>query len=100
MQSMQDESGKDTAHSSGLKILQGFFGADGSWRDVTQVLQNSVRQNALHVSWQQPYSFIGGDPAFGKIKTLVVSYQMDGKTSIATFQEAGSVSELQATIRR
>ena len=100
MQAMQDNAEKTPANSSGLKILQGFFGADGSWRDVTKMLQDSVSQDALQILWPQPYSVIGGDPAFGKIKTLVVTYQIDGKTRIATFQEEGSIPELKATIRR
>ena len=100
MQAMQDNAEKNPAHSSGLEILQGFFGTDGSWRDVTAVLRSSVRQDALQIIWQQPYSVVGGDPAFGKIKTLVVSYQIDGRTRIATFQEEGSIPEMKASIRK
>jgi beta-lactamase regulating signal transducer with metallopeptidase domain len=100
LQALQDNAGKNTDHSPGLKILQGFFGADGSWRDVTEVLRKSVKQDALEISWPQPYSVIGGDPAFGRIKTLIVSYQMDNKTRIATFQEEedGIFLGLKATI--
>ena len=99
-QAMQDDAEKNTTNSSRLKILQGFFGADGSWRDVTKILQNSASQDALQILWEQPYSVIGGDPVPGKIKTLVVSYRMDGVTKIATFQEEGNISELRATIRK
>ena len=81
-----------------LQILKGFYGADGSWRDVTGILQKSVQNNSLKVSWQQPYTEIGGDPAFLQVKTLVVSYRLDGVEKLATFREENPPVGLQATI--
>ena len=81
-----------------LQILQAFYGADGSWRDVTSILQKSVENNSLKVSWNQPYSEIGGDPAYGQVKTLIVSYRLDGVEKLATFREENFPVGLQAVI--
>ena len=81
-----------------LQILKGFYGADGSWRDVTGILQKSIQNNSLKVSWKQPYTEIGGDPAFLQVKTLVVSYRLDGVEKLATFCEENPPVGLQATI--
>jgi bla regulator protein BlaR1 len=81
-----------------LQILKGFYGADGSWRDVTGILQKSVQNNSLKVAWQQPYTEIGGDPAFLHVKTLVVSYRLDGVEKLATFREENPPVGLQAAI--
>jgi hypothetical protein len=81
-----------------LQILKGFYGADGSWRDVAGILQKSVQNNSLKVSWQQPYTEIGGDPAYLQVKTLVVSYRLDGVEKLATFREENPPVGLQATI--
>jgi beta-lactamase regulating signal transducer with metallopeptidase domain len=81
-----------------LQILQGFYGADGSWLDVTGILQKSVKNNSLKVSWQQPYTELGGDPAYLQVKTLMVSYRLDGVEKQATFREENSPVGLQAII--
>jgi beta-lactamase regulating signal transducer with metallopeptidase domain len=81
-----------------LQILKGFFGADGSWRDVTGILQKSVQNDSLKVSWQQPYTEIGGDPAWLQVKTLIVSYRLDGAEKLATFRENDPLVGLQATL--
>lgn len=81
-----------------LQILQGFYGADGSWRDVTSVLMKSVQNNSLKISWQQPYVEIGGDPAYLKVKTLLVSYRLDGVDKVATFREENPPVGLQASL--
>ena len=81
-----------------LQILRGFYGADGSWRDVTGILQKSIQNNSLKVSWQQPYAEIGGDPAYLQVKTLIVSYRLDGVEKLATFREENPPVGLQALI--
>jgi hypothetical protein len=81
-----------------LQILKGFYGADGSWRDVTGILQKSVQNDSLKVSWQQPYTEIGGDPAWLQVKTLVVSYRLDGVEKLATFRENDPLDGLHATL--
>ena len=81
-----------------LQILQGFYGADGSWLDVTSLLQKSVENNSLKVSWEQPYTEIGGDPAYLQVKTLIVSYRLDGVEKLATFREENFPVGLKAVI--
>ena len=81
-----------------LQILEGFYGADGSWRDVTGILQKSVQNDSLKVSWQQPFTEIGGDPAYLQVKTLIVSYRLDGVEKLATFREENPPVGLKATL--
>jgi beta-lactamase regulating signal transducer with metallopeptidase domain len=81
-----------------FQVLQGAYGANGSWRDVTDNLRKLVKDGALRVQWEQPYSEIGGDPAWLKVKTLVVSYRSDGKTKLKTFQEQNPPIGLRATL--
>ena len=81
-----------------LQILQAYYGADGSWRDVTGILQKSVKNNSLKVSWQQPYTEIGGDPAYLQVKTLIISYRLDGVEKLATFREENPPVGLQAVL--
>lgn len=92
LQEMLDNAAKDTGTAPGLRILQAYCGAPGSWRDVTAVVQKSVKDNALQIAWKQPYDEIGGDPAFGKMKTLLVSYQIDGKKKMAAVNEDDGIS--------
>jgi len=81
-----------------LQILQGFYGAEGSWRDVTDVLKKSIQNDSLTVSWQQPYTEIGGDPAYLQVKTLIVSYRLDGVEKVNTFREENPPVGLQASL--
>ncbi len=53
-------------------------GAMDSWCDVTAFLQENVSRNELSVSIRQPFQEIGGDPAPGKPKKLVIDYQFRG----------------------
>jgi hypothetical protein len=96
---MQDNAAKaPSSNQAGIQILQGIYGANGSWRDVTDILQKSIKDDALQVAWQQPYAEIGGDPAWLKVKTLVISYRIDGKIRIATFQEQNPPVGLRAKL--
>jgi hypothetical protein len=62
-----------------LQIDKAFVGAKDSWRDVTMFLQDQIEQGALSVSIAQPFSSIGGDPAPGRVKNLIVDYHLNGQ---------------------
>jgi hypothetical protein len=61
-----------------LKIEKAFCGANGSWCDVTAFLQSKVQGNRLSTKISQPYREIGGDPASGQVKHLIIDYRLSG----------------------
>jgi hypothetical protein len=61
-----------------LRIEKAFCGAKGSWCDVTAFLQSKVRGDTLSIKISQPYREIGGDPASGQVKNLIIDYRFNG----------------------
>jgi hypothetical protein len=64
---------------AGLQIDKAYCGAAGSWRDVTTFLQHQVMGDGLSVNVSQPFETIGGDPASGRVKNLLIDYHFNGK---------------------
>ena len=95
---MKDHAPSIQPTGQSLQVLQGFYGADGSWRDVTPFLQKLVKGGRLQVSWQQPYTEIGGDPAWLRVKTLIVSYRLNGEIKLTSFEEENPPVGLQASL--
>ncbi len=62
-----------------LEIDKAFIGANDSWRDVTQFMQDQIDNGALSVDIAQPFTQVGGDPAPGKVKNLIVDYRLNGR---------------------
>jgi len=50
-----------------------------AWRDVTPFLRQHLSGDALSVTIAQPFTEIGGDPASGKVKNLIVDYRLNGR---------------------
>ena len=62
-----------------LQIDRAFIGATDAWCDVTAFLRRHVAGDALSVTISQPFTQIGGDPAPGKGKNLILDYRMKGQ---------------------
>jgi hypothetical protein len=62
-----------------LQIDKAFVGTTDSWRDVTMYLQDQIESGVVSVTIAQPFTSIGGDPAPGKVKNLIVDYNLNGK---------------------
>ena len=62
-----------------LQIDKAFLGAKDTWRDVTMFLQDQIDSDALSVTIAQPFSSIGGDPAPGRVKNLIIDYRVNGQ---------------------
>jgi len=62
-----------------LQVDRAFIGATDAWRDVTAFLRQHLSGDALSVTIAQPFTGIGGDPAFGKVKNLIVDYRLNGR---------------------
>ncbi len=61
-----------------LRIEKAFCGAKDSWCDVTALLQSKVQGDTLSMKISQPYREIGGDPAPGQGKHLIIDYRLNG----------------------
>ena len=62
-----------------LQIDRAFIGSTDAWRDVTAFLRQHLSGDALSVTIAQPFTGIGGDPAWGKVKNLIVDYRLNGR---------------------
>ena len=62
-----------------LRIDRAFIGTTDAWRDVTAFLRQQLSGDALAVTIAQPFTEIGGDPASGKVKNLIVDYRLNGR---------------------
>jgi hypothetical protein len=71
----------------GMQIVQAVFGTDGIWRDVTVIVQQGVTEDRWQVDLHFPYTELGGDPAKGKGKHLIIGYRLDGTPKVAIFDE-------------
>lgn len=71
--------------SNGLTILSASYGAEETFRDVTSYVQNAARNG--NVRLRADSSTLGGDPIFGKVKTLKIRYELGGQIYEKTFAE-------------
>lgn len=74
----------------GLTILRGFYGVQGRQTNVTDLLQTMVRDGVLAVNVSN--SSLGGDPAIGSDKLLIVIYRYQGKEQAAAVREGNTLS--------
>ena len=73
-----------------LQIVHGYWGAQGQMVNVTDLLRGRVRDGALHVHVDN--ASLGGDPAIGRDKVLIVIYTMDGKDLAASTHEGNTMN--------
>jgi HEAT repeat protein len=70
-----------------LEIISAVYGAEGSTKDVTEMLRKQAGDSPL-ITLSAGYNKVfGGDPAPGTPKKLQVKYRIDGKTGEASFEE-------------
>jgi hypothetical protein len=77
------------ATASNLVILQAFYGANGTSNNVLSIIQANVFSNTVNMSVNN--STMGGDPAFGHVKTLSVIYQNDAGLFQLNITEGGTL---------
>jgi hypothetical protein len=73
-----------------LQILWGFYGVQRQTANVTGLLQNMVDHGRLTVPVNN--RSMGGDPAVGADKVLIVVYRYDGTEQAAAVPEGGMLS--------
>jgi len=73
-----------------LTIIRGYYGVQGRTVNVTDVLRSRIRDGVL--SFVVTNSALGGDPAIGADKILIVVYRYQGKESATAVREGYSLA--------
>ncbi len=73
-----------------LAILSATYGSDAAKTDVTSLLSGMVKNHCLSVKADN--AVFGGDPSFGKVKQLIVEYELGGKRLKKTVEEGSMLS--------
>jgi hypothetical protein len=71
--------------SSGLRIIRAYYGFQGNTVNVTELLRSRMRDN--QISFVVTNSAMGGDPAVGADKVLVVIYRNQGRETAVIVRE-------------
>jgi len=81
----RDRDRRDQDDSNGLKVIRGYYGVQGRMVNVTELLRSRVRDGAL--SFVVTNSALGGDPAVGADKILIVVYRNQGTEGATAVRE-------------
>jgi len=81
---------RDREDWNSLKIIGGYYGVQGRTVNVTEVLRSRIREGVL--SFVVTNSALGGDPAVGADKILIIVYRYQGKESATAVREGYSVT--------
>src|SRR5258707_1205682 len=81
---------RDRDDWNSLKIIGGYYGVQGRTVNVTEVLRSRIREGVL--SFVVTNSALGGDPAIGADKILIVVYRYQGKESATAVREGYSLA--------
>jgi hypothetical protein len=82
--------GRDYDDWNSLKIIRGYYGVQGRTVNVTDMLQSRVREGVL--SFVVTNGDLGGDPAIGADKILIVVYSYRGKESATAVREGNTLT--------
>jgi hypothetical protein len=76
---------RDQDDWNSLKIIRGYYGVKGRTVNVTELLRSRVRDGVL--TFAVTNSAMGGDPAIGADKLLIVVYRYEGRESATAVRE-------------
>jgi hypothetical protein len=82
--------GRDQDDSSSLRIIRAYYGVQGRTVNVTELLRDRVRDGAL--AFVVTNSALGGDPAVGLDKVLIVVYRYQGTETAAAVREGNTLT--------
>jgi|SRR5215467_4431649 len=74
----------------GLRIVRAYYGWQASTVNVTEVLRSRMRDG--QISFVVTNSALGGDPAMGADKILVVIYRYQGREAAAIVREGNTLT--------
>jgi hypothetical protein len=86
----RDAGDRDHDDRNGLNIIRGYYGVQGRTVNVTDLLRNRVRDGVL--SFVVTNGALGGDPAIGADKILIVVYRYEGKESATAVREGNTLT--------
>jgi hypothetical protein len=75
---------------NGLRIVRAYYGVQGKTVNVTDLLRGRVRDGML--SFVVTNSALGGDPAIGADKVLIVIYRYQGTETAAAVREGNTLT--------
>jgi len=76
--------------SNGLRIIRAYYGVQGHTVNVTDLLRSRIREGTL--SFVVTNSALGGDPAIGADKVLIVVYRYQGNETAAAVREGNTLT--------
>jgi hypothetical protein len=82
--------GPDRDEPNGLRIIRAFYGVQRRTVDVTDLLRSRVREGTL--SFVVTNAALGGDPAIGADKILIVVYRFEGRETAAAVREGNTLT--------
>jgi hypothetical protein len=74
----------------GVQIIRGYYGVKGRTVNVTDLLRSRVRDGALVINANN--NAMGGDPAPGEDKVLIVIYRFEGREQAAAVREGNTLA--------
>jgi hypothetical protein len=74
----------------GLQIIRGFYGVQGRTVNVTDLLRSRVRDGVLSINVGN--NSLGGDPAIGADKVLIVIYRYQGQEQATAVREGNTLT--------
>lgn len=81
---------RDRDDYNGLRILRAYYGVQGRTVNVTDLLRSQVRGGGLNVVVTN--SALGGDPAVGYDKVLIVVYRYQGTETATAVREGNTLT--------
>ena len=83
-------SARDQDDYNGLRIVRAYYGIQGKTVNVTDLLRSRVNGNSL--SFVVTNSALGGDPAIGADKILIIVYCYQGTETAVAVREGNTLS--------
>jgi|SRR5579864_6968581 hypothetical protein len=81
---------RDRDDARGLQIIRGYYGVQGRTVNVTDLLRSRVRDGMLSMNVSN--NALGGDPAIGADKVLIVIYRYQGEEQATAVREGNTLS--------
>jgi hypothetical protein len=85
-----DDRGRDSDDWDGVRIVRAYYGVQGRQANVTDLLRSLARGSALEVNVNN--RSMGGDPAPGADKVLIVIYRYHGTEAATAVREGNTLS--------
>ncbi len=81
---------RDQGEWNSLKIIRGYYGVQGRTVNVTELLRSRIRDGVLN--FVVTNGALGGDPAIGADKLLIVIYRYQGQESATAVREGNTLT--------